>query len=119
MVYYFVCLTIGLPDESTNQVLEWASKYSEGEENMYLACEGKFQAMEQVAEDNKKRIKDLESQRLRLEKDLEIRTEKVMQQQLEIEIIRTTPESQDATQLMNGREQYQMKSLQVFFVIVS
>mgnify|MGYP003386002046 CR=1 FL=1 len=93
--------------------MEWAHDFAGSEEDWFHACEVKFQALEQVQADGKKRIKDLETQRSRFEKDLQIRTEKVMQQQLEIEIIRSTPESQDAMQLMSGREQYQMKSLQV------
>jgi adenylosuccinate lyase len=93
--------------------MAWASDFTNSEEEWFQACETKFIALEQISQESKKRIKDLETQRSRLEKDLEIRTEKVMQQQLEIEIIRSTPESQDAMQLMSGREQYQMKSLQV------
>lgn len=93
--------------------MSWASDFTSSEEDWFDACETKFAGLEQVASESKKRAKDLETQRSRLEKDLEIRSEKVMQQQLEIEIIRSTPESQDAMQLMSGREQYQMKSLQV------
>jgi hypothetical protein len=102
-----------LPPMASEAVLAWAADFTSAEENWFSACETKFIAMAQVSSDSKKRVKDLETQRVRLEKDLEIRTEKVMQQQLEIEIIRNTPESQDALQLMSGREQYQMKSLQV------
>jgi hypothetical protein len=93
--------------------MDWANNFVYSEESWFQTCETKFMALEQVAADSRKRIKELETHRSRFEKDLEIRTEKVMQQQLEIEIIRSTPESQDAMQLMSGREQYQMKSLQV------
>ena len=93
--------------------MEWAHGFTASGEIWLQDCEAKFNAMDRIMTDNKKRIKELETQRSRFEKDLQIRTEKVMQQQLEIEVIRNTPESQDAMQLMQGREQYQMKSLQV------
>jgi adenylosuccinate lyase len=105
--------SIDLPFNASDKIMAWASDFTNSEEEWFQACETKFIALEQISQESKKRIKDLETQRSRLEKDLEIRTEKVMQQQLEIEIIRSTPESQDAMQLMSGREQYQMKSLQV------
>mmetsp|Transcript_7327 Transcript_7327/g.12302 ORF Transcript_7327/g.12302 Transcript_7327/m.12302 type:complete len:883 (-) Transcript_7327:214-2862(-) len=105
-------VTLDLPSSASDKVMAWAGDFTSSEEDWFHACETKFIGLEQVSQENKKRIKDLETQRSRLEKDLEIRTEKVMQQQLEIEIIRSTPESQDAMQLMSGREQYQMKSLQ-------
>lgn len=102
-----------LPQNASEMVLAWAQDFTDAGEDWFQICEVKFLALEQVSNDSKKRIKDLETQRSRFEKDLEIRTEKVMQQQLEMEILRSTPESQDALQLMTGREQYQMKSLQV------
>lgn len=104
--------SLEMPASSSEKVMEWARGFTACGESWLQDCEAKFNAMDRIMSDNKKRIKELESQRSRFEKDLEIRTEKVMQQQLEIEIIRNTPESQDAMQLMQGREQYQMKSLQ-------
>lgn len=111
-------IIIDLPVTSSDKIMDWATEFKNSEETWFVACEEKFKALEQLLTDSKKRVKELEAQRSRLENDLEIRTEKVMQQHLEMEIIRNTPESQDALHLMKGREQYQMKSLQVYSTLL-
>lgn len=59
------------------KILHWAHQYAESTEKWFLVAEDKFAAFERGSLELGKRIKDLESQRNRLEKDLEVRVEKV------------------------------------------
>jgi cell division septum initiation protein DivIVA len=59
------------------KVLHWAHHYAESTEKWFVLAEEKFVAFERGSLELGKRIKDLESQRNRLEKDLEVRVEKV------------------------------------------
>mmetsp|Transcript_26385 Transcript_26385/g.39152 ORF Transcript_26385/g.39152 Transcript_26385/m.39152 type:complete len:871 (+) Transcript_26385:98-2710(+) len=104
--------SMDIPRQDGSAILHWAHAYAESTEKWFGIAEEKFSAFERGGMELGRRIKDLEAQRTRLEKDLEIRTEKVMQQQLEMDIIRNESRSTAAAELMEGREQYQNKSLQ-------
>lgn len=66
-----------MPHSHGQKILHWAHHYAESTEKWFLVAEDKFAAFERGSLELGKRIKDLESQRNRLEKDLEVRVEKV------------------------------------------
>ena len=66
-----------IPHSDGQKILQWAHHYAESTERWFLTAEDKFAAFERASLELGKRIKDLESQRNRLEKDLEVRSEKV------------------------------------------
>lgn len=104
---------MGLAHSEGQSILQWAHHYAESTEKWFLTAEDKFSAFEKASLELGKRIKDLESQRNRLEKDLEVRSEKVMQQQLEMDVIRNEARAGGVSgETMGQRELAQSKSLQ-------
>ena len=63
--------------EDKGQLSEWGQSFSATAEKWFETAEDKFAAFERGGLELGRRVKDLESQRSRLEKDLEMRTDKV------------------------------------------
>jgi hypothetical protein len=68
---------MGMAHSDGQKILHWAHHYAESTEKWFGMAEDKFAAFERSSLELGKRIKDLESQRNRLEKDLELRVDKV------------------------------------------
>jgi hypothetical protein len=73
------------------KILHWAHHYAEATEKWFVMAEDKFGAFERGSLELGKRIKDLESQRNRLEKDLEVRVEKVCPSTLSTVVVTVAP----------------------------
>jgi hypothetical protein len=69
--------SMNISREDKLQLTEWGKSFSSTSEQWFSVAEAKFEAFEKGGVELGRRIKDLESQRTRLEKDLEMRTDKV------------------------------------------
>ena len=69
--------SMGIAREERDQILHWGTSFQSSAEKWFEVAEDKFAAFEKGGAEMGRRIKDLELQRNRLEKDLEMRTDKV------------------------------------------
>ena len=69
--------TMNISHDEKNQVIQWSETFLSTGERWFGVAEDKCAAFERGGAEMGRRIKDLESQRSRLEKDLEMRTDKV------------------------------------------
>jgi kinesin family protein 5 len=63
---------------AADTVMAWVNRYSDDMEGWFSMAEDKFLGYEKGGQELARRIKDLEAHRVRLEKDLEYKTEKVI-----------------------------------------
>jgi len=95
----------------SNAVVTWSEQVFADQERWFKKAEEKFAAHERVVAEHNKKLREIEVQRSRLEKDLSFRTEKFMQLQSDMDNLKTL-DSPAAAEFLADRERAHMKSLQ-------
>jgi len=106
-----LCSQLSLAPPVAAAMSVFFSDYEQQQEGQVRAFEGKFSSLEKSIADASKRIRELETQRTRLERDLQSRTEKALQLQLQMEQVRTL-DGHTASDLLAEKEKLHLKSLQ-------
>jgi len=101
---------VGSP--ASDELSAWLASFAQAQETLVGGFETRFQALEQAGAEQARRIKDLETQRARLEGDLSGRNEKVTGLQLQLDAL-STMEGAQAAEVYASRERAHMKSLQL------
>jgi len=97
--------------ELGNGVIAWSEKLLADQERWFKKAEEKFAAHDRATADHNKKLREMEVQRSRLEKDLTFRTEKYMQLQQDMDNLKTL-DGPAAAEFLAERERAHMKSLQ-------
>lgn len=110
---YELLFRLGITNESAAfiSVVSWSEKAFEEQERWFKRAEERFAVYERATVDHNKKVREMEVQRSRLEKDLLFRTERYMQVQAEMDNLRSM-DIQPAAELLVDRERAHMKSLQ-------
>lgn len=95
----------------SNGIIAWSEQVFTDQERWFKKAEERFAAHERVVAEHNKKIREIEVQRSRLEKDLSFRTEKFMQLQADMDNLKTL-DSPAALEFLADRERSHMKSLQ-------
>ena len=101
-----------LSGPAAEALTSWLTAFAQSQEEMVGSFEMRFAALEQAGVEQGRRIKDLETQRTRLEADLSNRNEKVVGLQLQLDSL-SSMEGAQAAELFAERERAHMKSLQL------
>ena len=101
-----------LSGPAAEALTSWLTAFTQSQEDLVGSFEMRFAALEQAGVEQGRRIKDLETQRTRLEADLSNRNEKVVGLQLQLDSL-SSMEGAQAAELFAERERAHMKSLQL------
>ena len=107
------CEQHGVPLEGAagRAIAQWLETAQTQNESLAKAFEARLVHVERGHGDQAKKLKEMESQRVKLETDLKNRTHRTTQLQLEINNIRVT-DGQTVMDMINEREKQQARSLQ-------
>ena len=97
---------------AADELSAWLATFAQSQETLVGGFETRFQALEQASVEQGRRVKDLETQRTRLEGDLASRNEKVTGLQLQLDAL-SSMEGAQAAEVFASRERAHMKSLQL------